>query len=496
LLDEYGPSLSSALVQRLASSGVSQINGRQIVARGGQGIFSLKGIKFPHNERFLYLGKDIKSARFWTALRRALEEKRTAYGAALASLEVEGNRLFEYRFAILSGSPNRLKGHLSYERILQRLLDVGLLVRTNHGKEQIITIAPQTEAIAISPQEFTARQVAENIVIGGVKDWARKLGITSYGSGKTWDGVTTPLFGQFAWDFTGPSYVHPFVSYTNAKTVPGFVVADVILGEELAERHVEFFVRKTDMLRRQRRLRPFMALLIADRFSPNALRRARQRGLVFATPSLLFGKALAAVLTELIQILKNAAAVAVTDPLKIHMLFSKLTTIEGAAANLRGPLFEMIAAHIVSGAGGWVRIGEIVTDPTSGETAEIDVMQTRSDTVLVVECKGRLATRTISLDEVQDWLGKKVPRLRNYLLYRYSNVPLRFEFWTTASFSSEATLFLERRKQDIQKYEIGWKDGEAVVDELRKINATRLVEVINEHYRYAAVSLSGVTPLD
>jgi len=61
-------------------------------------------------------------------------------------------------------------------------------------------------------------------------------------------------------------------------------------------------------------------------------------------------------------------------------LFSTLGRIEGAAANLRGALFEMIVGFLVrEREGNTIDIGERVSDPGTGRSAEMDVRRIKED---------------------------------------------------------------------------------------------------------------------
>ena len=51
-------------------------------------------------------------------------------------------------------------------------------------------------------------------------------------------------------------------------------------------------------------------------------------------------------LTDLMRTLENAAAVAAVDDDRLYKLLGDLSGIEGRAGNMRGIMFELIAAYI------------------------------------------------------------------------------------------------------------------------------------------------------
>ncbi len=63
---------------------------------------------------------------------------------------------------------------------------------------------------------------------------------------------------------------------------------------------------------------------------------------MLATPTNLFGQKVGKAIQSLVETLKNAAAIATTNPERLASLIDDLSEIEGAAGNLRGVLFELI----------------------------------------------------------------------------------------------------------------------------------------------------------
>ena len=183
--------------------------------------------------------------------------------------------------------------------------------------------------------------------------------------------------------------------------------------------------------------------------------------------------------------MENAAAIATKNPGKVLELLDSLSSIEGAAINLRGALFELIVGHLVyKGEGSSIDIGVKVRN-SEGKLAEIDVRRVKGEHELAIyECKGYQPSTSISTDEIESWLTKKIPIIRSALLEetRFTNINMSFEYWTSGEFSAEAIQLLEQRSREIKKYRIFWKDGRDILDYARAIKSFTMVDTLNQHY--------------
>lgn len=455
---------------------------RKLIQRSGPGVLTLEEIRFQRNEQFLFLEQHRDTPQFWRALLEAFDSTGSVYGIAVNSLRARDNIVPCSHFGIMSGSPTRLKRHVSHAIVLQRLAKIGLLdVRDYDGFGSCVTFAEGTAFDSGNIRSLRARSVAEQILLDALHDWARKLSLGSYGKVALRGSIQQPQFGQFNWDLTAPTYLQPFVKY-GIKTQPGFFVADVVLGKELSMAEVAYFLNKATIMRRQRNTRPFLGMLVANYFSRDAFQAGKAHGLIFATPDTLFGNGISAALKELIQTLTNAAAAAVRNPSVIDDLFSKLAKVEGAALNLRGPLFEMILGYCFRNEGS-IDIGVAVRAPETGEPAEIDVLVKGAGVVRACECKG-YSTNNIDIDEVKDWLERQVPRIRKYFLSQdyFKRLKMRFELWITGKFTDTALAYLQAKRHQLTKYEIDWKDGEELRKFVNLLKEPYATKILDEQY--------------
>jgi hypothetical protein len=489
-LASNGPALTSEVVDYLASAGTSRAAARKAIERSRREVFRFKRIRFAHNQQFLFLPSQYKTPEFWSSLIRAFHKTKSAYGYAAHSLLTHGGAWPVAYFDIVSGSPERLSKHISSSTVLKRLCEIGLVELEEHP--DVGSCAALTER-AIGPSRRTAisglrpRLIAEDILLSGLADWVRNTGLGSWNQVETRSLRRQPKFGQFRWDLSAPSFVYPIRSSRMEGPGAGFVVGDVLLGKEIETLDLGYFFEKATVMRQQPNTRPFLAIFLAERYTADALRAGRQMGLLLATTETLFGRRVAQGLTELVNVLSNAAAAVSADPRIVAELFGKLDELKGASLNVRGWLFELVAAQILR-AGGWSvqSIGELRRDPTSGEAAEVDVLATRGTEALVVECKGYVNSQ-VSIDDAEKWLTKTVPRLRSSLLFEkfYQSKEITYQLWTTSTLSSDAAAYLKKKKMEIKKFTFDWLEGPGVMMLSKSSRSEYTTRVLREQYQLA-----------
>jgi hypothetical protein len=490
ILKRDGPCLSGELGRKLEAFGLTPEAARKRVSRGASGVRRLSGLIFPKSVRFLYHESDYNKERYWHALADSVTIASPAYGPALAALQARDGVVPLAYFGIISGSPIRQSGQISSETILERLEAVDLVRRTHvDGVGTCVALSAKGYLGVPNYAALRARLVVENMLLLAVRDWARKLGMASFDkiSIRTVDD-TLPRYGTFNWDLCGPSYLAPMTrTDRSGKLIPGFLVCDVVVGAVVETEAIAAFVRKCKLSAALRNLPSVMPMLVADRFSPEALRLGKSNGFVMATPYTLFGKDVAIGLATLLQTLNKAAGIAVTKPEVIGELFDRLGQIEGAAGNLRGALFELIVAHSVHlEGGGSIDIGRRLhwADGSNDFNSEIDVMRVKPSEVRVFECKGYQPNHLVDIDEVKRWIEEKVPGIYTWLRLeeRFQTRDVHFEFWTTGGFTKAAVDYFESVRQRLRRYHVHYVSGGGVRAYVAKQNASGLIKTLDEHY--------------
>lgn len=486
ILAQYGPMRSSRLAELIATRySLSEDAARKQISRVTDPILRLPYRLLPKNEAFLYRDLDRNTERYWEALLRDLRETGAVYGMALDGLMARGGIAQIASFQVVTGAPVAQKGQVPVEGVVQRLIDVGFLRRRAIGNYGDCVEFYPAYFDPVSMDRLRARLLAEKIVLDALREWARKLGFASYNSIKIREDQFAPKFSTCLFDLAGPSYLMPLVTGPANGAKPGFLVADFFCDTTLDLQHIQYFLRKVRMLKSIRKVVPFLPILLADGFTPEAFRAGRSVGISMATTRNLFGAAVANSLASLLDTLERAAAIIAADPERIGELFESLGAIEGAAGNLRGALFELIVAYLVKEVdGGSIDIGEIVYDPATGEEAEIDVRRVKEkQECWFYECRGRQPGNLMSKEEVEKWINR-VNRIHAYHRQeqRFQNHRFVFELWTIGKFGNEAIEYLKVEKVKRKKIEINWRDGREVREYAQKARRKSLLRTLDEHY--------------
>ena len=439
----------------------------------------------PKNEAFLYHQDDRNSERYWNCLVCALRESGSIYGLALDGLMARGGLAQRPSFNVVAGSPEAQKKQVPLSRVLGNLVNADLVERVEVGEMgECVRLSPQVFDTP-SSHAFRARKIAEDVLMDGLREWTRKLGLASYNAIEIRNAERAPKFSTFHWDLSGPSYLLPLVSGGGNDRKPGFFVADVFCGNTLDVAHIQYFLRKVRMLKAMRRVVPFIPVLLADGYTSEALRAGKGVGVMMATTRNLFGDTVAEGLSSLIDTLTRAAAVAAGNPERVIGLLADLRAIEGAAGNLRGALFEMIVGYLVREVqGNSIDIREIVYDPNSGKAAEIDVRRIKErQECWLYECRARQPDARIGADEISAWI-EKVNRLwRSHRAEkRFQGCRFGFEIWTTGLFDDKALALLKAEKAERKRIEIGWRDGAQVRDYAKQASRKAILDTLDEHY--------------
>jgi hypothetical protein len=482
ILEEYGPMRSSRVAQALQDEfKLAPAAARKRVSRVLPPIRRFPVPLLPKREAFLYLQDQRNSERFWTNLIRDLRETNSVYGAALDGLIARGGVISAEEFAVISGAPLALKGQISASRVANTLINAGAIRRDTLADLGDCYRCARPEIGTPDSAGFRPRLTAEAVILDGVREWARKLGLAGYNSIAIRGEDKLLQVGQFKWDLTGPSYL---LALRRGQAKNGFLAADVFADTTLDAYSIQFFIRKTQMLRASSNSGDTLTVLVAPGFTSDALSAGHAAGIVLATPTNLFGHKVGAAIQSLVATLKNAAAIATTNPERLVKLIDDLSEVEGAAGNLRGVLFELIAAYLARLDAVSVDVGITALDPDTGKMADIDVFKVRNKAECVgIECKGKNPGGVVSAEEVQDWL-RRIPTFRAHLIrqQRFREAAISFEIWTTGTFTDDALALLEFEKPKRTKTPIAWKDGTQVAEIAKGAKEKAIREALYEHF--------------
>ena len=187
------------------------------------------------------------------------------------------------------------KGQLASSVVLANLVSVKLVeILEIEGVGTCVSLTESgiSEVLidVLIAKRMRARLMTEGVLLDAVRSWAGRMNIASPKATRIRDEHPDPKFATFRFDLTGPSYLRPMVRLGASKPDPGFLIADVLLGQELDGKMVSAFLRKCVMLSALRKVRPFLPMLIADSFTPDALRLCRAQGIIATLPGTIFGQ--------------------------------------------------------------------------------------------------------------------------------------------------------------------------------------------------------------
>ena len=483
-LTEAGPMRTQRLVDTLTKSlNISPEAARQRLSRARTPVERYPGRLLPKREAFFYLRNQRNRERYWENLLRDLREAGTVYACAIDGLAARGGIVPVDEFAVVSGAPITLKKQVPSVGVARKLIDLGIMQeREIVGLGRCFVANPDAVVKPLPLSHIRARRLAQKITLDGLREWVWKNGIGSCNT-ITILGEDKPCqVGQFRWDLTGPSYLLPV---RRANSSPGFVVADVFTEGRLEVQQIQYFIRKVQTYQKTSNSGTLFPILMAASFTGAAMTAGHKVGLMLTTPENLFGRRVAAALADLMDTLENAAAFAAVDGDRLYEMLTALSEIEGRAGNMRGIMFELIAAYLAKRCmGGSVDLGVKHTHHQNGKHAELDVVcETDRNTVHVIECKGKRPGGIVSLQEVNHWLGK-LPIMQDYVASRdhLRERKQAYEFWTSGTFAADALARLKLEQANRTMRPIAWKDGEAVRQIAAELKLKTIGDALEQHF--------------
>lgn len=488
LLEDAGPCLTSDLVSEMQRMGISAPAARQRITRARSQYRRLGGIKFANNTGFIYLEEQYGTDEFWDALIEAFRSHGKAYWSAYVGLNARGGRYPESLFPIVCGAPKRRKKQLAPQTVLERLVAINLLEIEQIGDDQKNLVKFKPYSLPPEPEaRMSAVLVAENVALNAIKEWARNLGWGSYDKFRIRNDEKLPDVAGVAWDLSAPSYLRPLIRKDNDSIKPGFFVCDIYLGNTIEIALVEQFIRKYDMAASPKNVAPTMAMLVGNEFGNEAFDRAKSAGVMAATIHNLFGENIEKALADLIKLLSDTGSTAAVNPEHLETVISKLTSIEGAAGNLRGALFELVIGSLVKNVkGGWVETGLNKVEMASGRKAELDVLwnDSQAKKVLIIECKAKIPNAEVSCEDVKHWYEDRVPLIYKILKEEraYQDYEFEFQIWTNGIFHSAAEAWLSTRPKSLPDFSVDWKNGAALKAFSDQANDQHIKNILREHY--------------
>lgn len=475
IVKSKGPILTTQLIKELRVAGSTATDEalRQQLSRfEDEEIYKLKGY-FAHRQTLFYFKDDFFDEVFTEGLLAALKSDAKQYHYLIKALEFHRGVLPIDQLPCYGVNPvSNVKGHVTINSAIQKLQTLKLV----HNNNAEVSLEPPRTHIIENKRQSMAIQLVKDVLLLQFNDWARKLSMTAYDSSTFYS-----PFGNFCFAFVAPSYITTVTTWSDQQLKPGFVVADILIGNTVTADHIEFFIKKVEILKAQKNTLKFLPFLIVDNLEPEALNALRSSGIIIGKVNQLFGEEYTSLMAALINTVVNAGAVLKKNPEQFIDLLVKLKAlVSGKTNNLRGDLFEMAVGYYHSKMGcGTLDIGKLITYEYNQR--EMDVYAVYGNKVVVAECKGY--NYPMSKADLETWLTDKVPIIRKWILDQpsLSDKEIHFQYWCTGGFTEDANNLVEKMEKT-KKYTLEFFNAEKIVKTSALAKSKKFNDIMNEYF--------------
>jgi hypothetical protein len=474
-LSKKGGILSGDLAKYIQKrKGVSNDAARKQIERLRSPIHKLSGL-FSDKKVFVYHSDNYQTEAYYLDLLEAFrtDGKRCFY--LLNALKYHHGLLPVKELANYTLSPvNAIKGHMKFSTLIELLKRHNLISETINGEYRLNSSL--TEHQKPNLRYIQGIQLSKKLVLQQFEIWSKNIGMVSFKSGKN-----NNIVGGFQFGFTAPSYIDGLVGYKDKTKKPGFLVADILIGNTTNDITIGFFTRKIAAIKASNPSLKLLPVLLVDGISSEGLNQLKSKGVLVASIKELFGKDYSELLKNLINTVTNAGAILKTEPEKYLNLMSKLTKlVDGKTNNLRGDLFELAVGFYYSKYSQSLNIGKRIPVTDSIRTREIDVFASTENEIFIVECKGY--NYPIDGDYIEVYISEKIKEIRGWLNLRFPEKRHRFEIWSTGGFTDEALKILKKTKANVKKFDFDFLDQKAIMGKANQLNDKKFKEILRDYY--------------
>tara|TARA_Y100000034_G_scaffold105927_1_gene133674 strand:- start:5483 stop:6619 length:1137 start_codon:yes stop_codon:yes gene_type:complete len=367
-----------------------------------------------------------------------------------------------------------LSGHMKFSSLIEKLKKHNVIRETREGEYGLNIFI--SEQAAPNFRHIKGVDISKKIVLQHFEIWSKNIGLTSFKKGKN-----NYVVGGFQFAFTAPTYIDGMIGYANKQKKPGFLVADILIGNDTNEDAISFFIKKLAAIKASNPTLKLLPVLLVDGIDTKALNKLKSNGVLIASIKELFGKDYSDLIKNLINTVTNAGAILKAEPEKYLSLMSKLTKlIDGKTNNLRGDLFELAVGFYFSKYSQSINIGKRVPVIDSIRSRELDVLAITENEVCVVECKGY--NYPVDIDYIEEYLSEKVKEIRGWVSTRYPERKQRFEIWSTGGYTSEALKLLKETKSKVRKFDFDYLDKKDIIERANRLNSSKFKEILRDYY--------------
>jgi len=474
-IENQGGILSGQLAKHLISTHkITETTARKRIERLESPIHKLRGL-FADNQSFIYHSDNFNKQEYFEKLEDAFETSAKRCYAVITAINYNHGIILKTDLPNYTFSPtSKIKGHVLYSTLIEKLKLANVVLEYDNEHYCLNNLI--SKSVEPNFRHYKAIQFVKDLVINQFTNWSKNIGLCSFKTAETNKEV-----GGFQFSFASPSYINGLVQYKDNVPKPGFVVADVLIGNSTTLKQVDFFIQKIDAIRASNPTLKLFPALILDGVEVNALNKLKKTGVLIATVRELFGESYNELLKNLINTITNAGVILKKDPESYINLMAQLTKlVNGKTNNLRGDLFELAVGYYYGKQCQSLDIGKKVRLENDPKTREIDVLASYESEIRVVECKGY--NYPVDKEYIEKYLSDKIPAVRKWLDRFYPNKKQVFEIWSTGGFDDEATELLEKAKASTKKYSIDFFDSNKIIEKAEKLNSTKFTEILKDYY--------------
>lgn len=381
-IKDQGPTLSGQVAQMLVEKeGISESAARKRIERLASPIHKLTGL-FSEKQSFIYHQEDYNNETYFQNLAEAFETSGKRYAAVIKAIDYHHGVILKDDLANYSISPTiNIKGHLKFSTLIEKLTKVGVILDYDESHWQLNGYL--ASKLEVNFRHYKAIEFSKNLLANNFNAWCRKIGLVSFKKGDFNSSVS-----GFQFAYTAPSYISGLTVYKASIPQPGFVVADILIGNTTGLKEIDFFIQKINIIKARTPNIRLFPILIVDGVDVNALNKLKQAGIMIASIKEIFGESYNELLKSLINTITNAGTVLKKEPEKYLNLMVQLTKlVDGKTNNLRGDLFELAVGYYYAQDCRFLEIGKKIRLEEEMKSREIDVFATYADKIVLVECK-------------------------------------------------------------------------------------------------------------
>ncbi len=475
-IENQGPILSGDLARHLEiSSKITNIAARKAIERLKSPIHKLTGL-FQDKQSLIYHQSQYQSDEYFDALYESLKSSGKRYYALICAINYHNGLISIEQLKNYSFSPTTNKvGHIHFDTLIENALKNRIL---EYYDEQHLSINKRLLITDLNFKLHKAIEFSKKYTLSQFANWGKNIGMFSFGSAQFNSNIS-----GFNFALTAPTYINGLIHYdSKGKPQPGFLVADILIGEKVTVDYLSFFIQKINIITRINSKTKILPILILENTDQDALNIAKSNGVVIGFVNEIFGENYALLLKNLISTLSNAGTILKNNPEQFVELLSKLTKlVDGKTNNLKGDLFEFGVGFYYSQHCQYIELGKNITTYDPYDNKEIDILAIDNNILYLVECKG--TNYPIDVEYIETYLKINIPSIRSWVKSStYKDKEIIFEFWSINGFTEDALELLNNYKNKTKKIKLNYFDRNNIIEKTKSLSSNKFKKIINEYF--------------